>query len=78
MPSGSVQYRTLQTALLLAGSVQRLAEVLGATEDEAARWLDGKEDLPMPAFFAAVEYLLEHLRAFVYSAGGRSACGTDN
>lgn len=75
MPRGSVQYRTLQKAVLVAGSAPRLAEILRVPVDELARWLEGKAEVPMPVFFNVVDFLLEQPRAFITPAEGRAVQG---
>lgn len=74
-PLRSVQYRTLQKALVVAGSVQRLAEILRVPAEQLARWLDGNEDVPMPVFFNVVDFLLEQPGAFITPAAGRTVQG---
>lgn len=75
MPPGSVQHRTLQRALALAGSVQRLAEILRVPMEQLAGWLDGDEEVPMPVFFNVVDFLLEQPAAFITPAAGRTVQG---
>jgi hypothetical protein len=71
MPPGSVQWRTLQKALALAGSAPRLAEILRVPAPQLERWLEGTEEIPMPDFFNVVDFLLEQPAGFVTPARGR-------
>jgi hypothetical protein len=75
MQSGSVQYRTLQKALALVGSIQRLAEILGVQVEQLAPWVEGREEMPMPVFFNVVDFLLEQPGVFITSAAGRTVQG---
>jgi hypothetical protein len=47
--------RTLGRALKAMGSLQRLAEHLGVSEAEVARWLAGSGSPPTPVYLRALD-----------------------
>lgn len=51
----NARIRTLRHALTLVGGHKRLANILGANEQQLERWLDGEVEVPPHAFFAALD-----------------------
>lgn len=71
MSAGSVQHRTLQKALAVAGSLPALARILRVPSAELALWLEGSAEVPTSVFLNVVDYLLEQPASFVSKADGR-------
>jgi hypothetical protein len=56
----TVYSRTLQRACEVMGGVRQLAEKLGVSAADLARWIDARGEPPLHVFLAAVDIVLLH------------------